>query len=525
MRPRRSPDHGDPYSSPASSEQSRPNILWITTDQQRHDTVGALGHAHAHTPRLDRLVGEGAAFTHAYCQSPICTPSRASFMTGMYPSRVRQRRNRAAHFPAPYAGEPTLVTHRLAAAGYECALVGKLDLAADPQGIAENGDYGYGFVRYCSRPDRPAESGSAYHSWLRERGHDPATLLGKAADRKHGLEPFLAPTPAKDNVPVDLHHTTWCAEAAIAFIGRPHAGPWLLNLNVFDPHPPYDPPWEYYRRFDGEALPDPPFREADLTTQAARAGVEFQTTARHPAEYRTRSLRAAYLAMIELADAQIGRVLDALDEFGQRDNTVVVFTSDHGDMQGDHGLLRKGCRFYEGLVRVPLIWRWPGRVRAGLRSEALVELTDIVPTLLDAVGLAPGQLVTGRSLLPFMTGAAPRQPHRDFVRAEFYDAQGHGAEGRRMNVATMYRDARWKLVVYHSHGVGELYDLDDDPHEFVNLWDERSLAATKLRLLEASFASTVVDGDFGPPLLNDLRPSARPASVDDTSLRRCTFDE
>ncbi len=504
MQTRRSPDQGDQRGMAASPGWSRPNILWITTDQQRHDTVSALGYAHAHTPCLDRLVQEGAAFTHAYCQSPICTPSRASFMTGMYPSRVRQRRNRAAHFPAPYAGEPTLVTHRLAAAGYECALVGKLDLAGHPRGIAEN-DYGYGFVRYCSRPDRQAEDGSSYHAWLREHGHDPSALLGRAADRKHGITPFLPPAPTADNVPVEMHHSTWCAESAIEFIRRPHARPWLLNLNIFDPHPPYDPPWEYYRRFDADALPDPPFRPTDLATRPGLAGVEFQTVARHPDEDGIRNLRAAYLAMIELADAQIGRVLDALDRSGQRDDTVVVLTSDHGDMQGDHGLVRKGCRFYDGLVRVPLIWRWPGRVRAGLRSDALVELTDIVPTLLDAVGLAPGRLVTGRTLLPILTGGEQGSPHRDFVRAEFHDAQGLGDDGRRMSVATMFRDARWKLVVYHSHGVGELYDLDDDPEELVNLWDTSSLAATKARLLEESFASTVLGGDPGPPLMEDPR--------------------
>ena len=506
MQTRRSPDHGHPGGARSPSRDTPPNILWITADQQRHDTVAALGHPHAHTPNLDRLVREGAAFTHAYCQSPICTPSRASFMTGMYPSRVRQRRNRAAHFPEPYAGEPTLLTHRLAAAGYECALVGKLDLAGHPRGIARN-DYGYGFVRYCSRPDRVAQDGSAYHAWLRGHGHDPSTLLGRAADRKHGLTPFLPPAPAADNVPAELHHSTWCAESAIEFIRRPHAGPWLLNLNLFDPHPPYDPPWEYYRRFDPDALPDPLFREMDLATRPAHAGVEFQTAARSPGEYRTRSLRAAYLAMIELADAQIGRVLEALDALGQRDDTVVVFTSDHGDMQGDHGLVRKGCRFYEGLVRAPLIWRWPGRVRAGVRSDALVELTDIVPTLLDAVGLAPGRLVTGQSLLPLMVGGNPKR-HRDFVRAEFHDSQGLGGAGRRISVATMYRNERWKLVVYHSHGVGELYDLDGDPDEFVNLWDVPDLAATKLRLLEASFASTAMDGDPGPPLIEDLESSA-----------------
>ena len=506
MQARRTPDHGHPGGARSPSRDIPPNILWITTDQQRHDTVAALGHSHSHTPNLDRLVREGAAFTHAYCQSPICTPSRASFMTGMYPSRVRQRRNRAAHFPEPYAGEPTLLTHRLAAAGYECALVGKLDLAGHPRGIARN-DYGYGFVRYCSRPDRVAQDGSAYHAWLRGHGHDPSTLLGRAADRKHGLTPFLPPAPAADNVPAELHHSTWCAESAIEFIRRPHAGPWLLNLNLFDPHPPYDPPWEYYRRFDPDALPDPLFREMDLATRPAHAGVEFQTAARSPGEYRTRSLRAAYLAMIELADAQIGRVLEALGDSGQRDDTVVVFTSDHGDMQGDHGLVRKGCRFYEGLVRVPLIWRWPPHVQAGLRSDALVELTDIVPTLLDAAGLDPGRLVTGRSLLPLMTGGN-RKHHRDFVRAEFHDSQGLGGAGRRISVATMYRDERWKLVVYHSHGVGELYDLDGDPDEFLNLWDVPALAATKLRLLEASFASTAMDGDPGPPLIEDLESSA-----------------
>ncbi len=219
MQTRRSPDQRYPCGTPASPGPGRPNILWITTDQQRHDTVGALGHAHAHAPCLDRLVRDG-------------------------------------------------------------------------------------FVRYCSRPDRQAEDGSSYHAWLREHGHDPSALLGRAADRKHGITQFLPPAPTADNVPVELHHSTWCAESAIEFIRRPHARPWLLNLNIFDPHPPYDPPWEYYRRFDADALPDPPFRPTDLATRPGLAGVEFQSVARHPDEDGIRSLRAAYLATIELADAR-----------------------------------------------------------------------------------------------------------------------------------------------------------------------------------------------------------------------------
>jgi arylsulfatase A-like enzyme len=495
-----------------SSSPRRPNILWICTDQQRYDTLGAQGNAHVSTPRLDSLWRSGTAFTHAYCQSPICTPSRASFLTGMYPSAIPANQNGNPAFPA--AAAERLVPRRLRDAGYDCGLVGKLHLASAAGGKEPRVDDGYRFVRYSTSPHGRLP-GQDYAAWLRQRGVDADAVMARvphtAVDRHvaNGVvwERVCPPTADDDNIPAELHQTRWCTEMALEFIDQRRScdTPWLLSINPFDPHPPFDPPWEYYRRFDPEALPDPPFKEADLVTLPARAGVEFQTMPRHPAEYCTRSLRAAYLAMLELADAQIGRVLDALDESGQRDNTLVVLTSDHGDMQGDHGLVRKGCRFYEGLVRVPLIWRWPGHVRAGLRSDALVELTDIVPTLLDAVGLAPGRLVTGRSLLPLLTGGEQEQPHREFVRAEFYDAQGLGGADRRMSVATMFRDARWKLVVYHSHGVGELYDLDDDPDEFVNLWDVPSLAATKLRLMEASFASTVMDGDLGPPLLEDLR--------------------
>ena len=139
-----------------------------------------------------------------------------------------------------------------------------------------------------------------------------------------------------------------------------------------------------------------------------RAGVDFQSESRRPEAFRAREVQAAYYAMIELVDEQFGRLLDALEAAGQAERTVVIFTSDHGESAGDHGLLQKGCRFFDGLTRVPLIWRWPNRFAAGLRSDALVELTDIAPTLLEIAGLPVPEETQGRSLLPLLQGADAR---------------------------------------------------------------------------------------------------------------------
>ena len=192
--------------------------------------------------------------------------------------------------------------------------------------------------------------------------------------------------------------------------------------------------------------------------------------------------------MIKLIDDQLGRILAALDDSGQRDNTVIIFTSDHGETLGDHGLIQKGCRFYDGLVRVPLIWSWPGRLLSGVRSNALVELTDIVPTILDIVGLPIPNYIVGGSLLEIMTGQRPPQHHRDYVRSEFIDALDLPDHTR----ATMYFDGRYKIVVYHNHNIGELYDMADDPGEFVNLWDSAEHLALKADLLQRSYDATMV---------------------------------
>ena len=378
---------------------SRPNILWICTDQQRYDTIAALGNKHIRTPNLDRLVAEGVAFTRAYCQSPICTPSRASFLSGKYPSTIHVNRNGDDWFPE----RPGLITRMVRDVGYDTGLAGKLHLTAADGRVEvfpEDG-YGYRVLKWSHHP-QPEDFWPTpqhdYQQWLRDRGVDWDEAHDADLDTEAG-RPWNVPGYCRPGIAAEFHQTTWCAEEAIAFIEEPREGPWLMSVNPFDPHPVLDPPLSYLERMDWESIPLPLFREAELESQRAFDGVDFQTEIpESPHSYEARRMVAAYYAEIELIDDQVGRMLAALEESGQGENTIVIFTSDHGEMLGDHGLLWKGCRFYEGAVHVPLILSWPGRFEAGLRSDALVELVDIVPTLLDALDLPylaarPGQVL------------------------------------------------------------------------------------------------------------------------------------
>ena len=289
------------------------------------------------------------------------------------------------------------------------------------------GDDGYRYWRWSHAPRDGWPSGHAYAEWVRARGHDLGELIRDPA-----------------GVPAELHQTTWCAEQTIDFMRerRDADTPWLATVNIYDPHEPFNPPAKYRAHFDPEEMPGPLFRPSDLRQQHRLRAVDFQGQARDPAgpldiahpvlpfypgrdseleadeatfARDAKTLQAAYYAMIALIDDQVGRMLDALDESGQAERTLVVFTSDHGESLGDHGLIRKGCRFYEGLVRVPLILRWPGRIESGRVSNDLVELTDLAPTLLAAAGQPVPPWMQGRSLLEGGAG-------RESVRSEYFDA-------------------------------------------------------------------------------------------------------
>lgn len=450
----------------------RPNILFYCTDQQRFDTICALGNEHVLTPTLDQFVANGVAFTQTYCQSPICTPSRASFMTGMYPSRVHNTRNGNDTFPAD---APPLISKLLADAGYDCGMIGKFHLQSSGKRTEPRLDDGYRYWKFSHAPRDDWPEGHDYAEWVREQGGD-----------------LDAMRESEERVDPKFHQTTWATERSIEFINEVRTAPWMLTVNIYDPHPPFIPPKVYADKFNPDDMPGPYFRESDLAQQEKLKEIDFQNEIKTPEEHDAKTKQARYYAMIAQIDDQFARILKLLDESGQRDNTMIIFTSDHGETLGDHGLVFKGCRFYEGLVRVPLIFNWPGKIKNGLRSEGLVELLDMSATILDAAGVEIPEYFQGESLLPVMIGEQSPDHIRDSVRCEYFDALDNHFTGGYGAFGTMYRRGQYKLSIYHGKQLGELYDLDADPWEFDNLWDNPDYESLKHELIYESFDDHVM---------------------------------
>jgi arylsulfatase A-like enzyme len=294
-------------------------------------------------------------------------------------------------------------------------------------------------------------------------------------------------------MPEELHQTTWCIEKTCNFIreSASDGSPWLFSVNMFDPHHNFDPPPIRLERYmsmlddiplpsytEGELEQKTPYQRADhLGAYGARGWLAppTMTASDH------RLIRAAYWAMCDLIDAQIGRLLDVLKETNQLKNTLLVFMSDHGEMLGDHGIYLKGPYFYEPAIHVPLIISWPGRVPAR-RVSSLVELVDLAPTLLEASGLEPHAGMQGKSLWPLLSGQAEADNHHDDIYCEYYNAMPFYKEGSAPYL-TMVRTDHHKLVADHSNHGGELYDLTDDPQETCNLWDDTAVRSIKTDML------------------------------------------
>ena len=237
---------------------------------------------------------------------------------------------------------------------------------------------------------------------------------------------------------------------------------------------------------EGELENKPPHQQKDLY-QGGQDGLAepFVTLTEEDKRERFRD----YYAQIELIDDQLGRLMNYLEETGQRDNTLIIFMSDHGEMNGDHGLYWKGAYFYEALVHVPLIFSCPSRIAKGLRSDALVELVDIAPTLMELAGLEVPYFMQGKSLAPILTGKADPHFHKESIYSEFY----HCMEGSHDDYfGTMYFDGRYKLVNFHGKDCGELYDLKEDPEDFVNLWDHPEYRDLKMDLIKKNFDSAIM---------------------------------
>ncbi len=466
----------------------RPNILWICTDQQRYDTIGALGSAHAQTPHMDRLVGAGVTFNRAYCQSPVCTPSRASFLTGRYARTTRCRQN-GQQIPR----EERLLSRHFADHGYFCGLAGKLHLSSCANGKVEQRiEDGYQVFHWSHHP-QPDWPENAYTQWLAAKG------LGWEDLYDGPSTPYI-----KEGIPAPYHQTTWCAEKTIEFIDQNAHQPWFFSFNCFDPHHPFDPPKEYLDRYRIDRMPLPKIRANEWDEKTLYQQLDHRWAHNEPGGFDVqnmreedhRAVRAAYLAMVSLMDDQLGRILEALEATNQLSRTLLIFMSDHGEMLGDHGIYLKGPHFYEEALRVPLILHWPDVFAAGFAYDCLTELIDLAPTLCDAAGLDHHAGFQGKSLEAICHGKALAEEHRSSVFSEYYNAWTH-----RHAYGTMRRTQTEKIVVYHGSDDGELYDLEKDPDEFNNLWHQPDASERKMRLLKACFDSSVFTMDPMPPRL------------------------
>jgi arylsulfatase A-like enzyme len=447
----------------ASAPSDRPNILWICTDQQRYDTIEGLNNSHIRTPNLKRFMDHSTVFTHAFVQNPVCSPSRASFLTGRYPHTTGLRAN-----GQKIRENEKLITRTLADNGYVCGLVGKLHLSPCAGGRVE---------------DR-IDDGYKHFWWSHDiQDHWPGKNMWREFLKESGITwPKQPASQPAWGVPVDprFSQTHWCADKTVEFIrAQKKSSPWLMSVNIYQPHHPFCPTEEYFKRYDPAKMPAPNCvrGELDNKTEYQRrdaAGGPARPSFENTDELTRRKITAAYYAMIEEIDDQFERIMKTLEETGQAENTIVIFMSDHGEMLGDHGIYHKGPYFYDCAMRVPLMIRWPGRYRGGQKLDSLVEMVDIAPTLLEAVGLQPQPAMQGRSLTALLEGKTTA--HRDSVYMENYVPQGRGS---RPMLATALRTRTHKIAVYHSLGTGELYDLTRDPTETRNLWGDPNSRGTR----------------------------------------------
>ena len=458
-----------------------PNFIVFLTDDQGYGDLSCMGATDFCTPHLDRLAREGARFTDWYSNSPVCSPSRASLLTGRYPGNAGVRAILAGHRTTTGLPPqvPTLAT-ALKKLGYRTYMSGKwhLGLAEGSRPPSHGFDHWYGFMAGCID----------YYSHIFYWGMNNP---GPGINPTHDL--WEDDREIWDN---GRYFTETLVERAIDYLRQAAKveKPFFLYVPFNAPHYPMHAPQKYVDRFDIESLPEPLFRETDLAAQQRLADINFQTKVKRPTYPKAKLKLAKYWAQIELIDENIGRILESLEKSGQRENTVIIFTSDHGEMAGDHGLNKKGCRFYEGLVRVPLIFSWPGHIKQGLKSDALVELVDIAPTLLELTGHAVPKEMQGKSLLPIIEGKTDPGFHRQFVRSVYYKVL-NGPE----SYATMLRTRRYKIVNYHGHDLGELFDLEKDPNEFNNLWDNPAHADIRFELMKKNFDALALAVDTGPP--------------------------
>lgn len=450
---------------------NRPNILIIMSDHERADV---LDPAHpCPTPNATRLAQEGVQFTSAYTVSTHCCPSRASFMTGLYPSRHGVFNNVLTH-TAIHRGLNEGVrcwSEHVAAAGYRMKYTGKWHISADER-PADRGWEEFGTLTAVP-PERHETS------WDMHPGPRDAETKGGLRDCvwvprdgwPDALLSAVSPKPSQETLEYRQTQDT------VAMIRELAGGdqPWCVNLGWVTPHDPYTVPVDYADLIDPDTVPLPPNFRDDLSDRPALYTRQRRQLWDQVDEAGIRLSIARFWALCAMQDDFMGMVLQALEETGQADNTLVIRTSDHGDLLGEHGLFLKGVAPYEGSYHIPLLMRWPrGIANPGREIGSIARILDLAPTILDVAGAEPLPESHAQSLLPLLTGEEP-----DGQRKELF-TQMNGVE--LYYSQRIMRVGRYKYI-FNGFDFDELYDLEADPWERRNLIDEPSLDSVRRKLL------------------------------------------
>lgn len=456
----------------------RPNIVLIYTDQQRWDTVSALGNRVIETPNLDRLCRTGTAFSNAFVNCPVCMPSRMSMLSGRYPGALGITTN-GVEMPE----DVECIQHILGRYDYRTANIGKLHFRNHAAYSRDHRDphphYGFGTM---VNSDEPGCYDDAYIKWV-ER-HDPAAVELCRSDTPPAWtgEPVHhhlrgVPHPYVFRGPEHLTHTAFVAEETCDYIRRHADDRFFCITGIYAPHSPLNPPQRFVDMYD----------PADMSLPRRGEGENYvdPATGRPVSDDQWRKVKAYYYALVSHIDDQIGRIISTVEEMGLREETLIVFTADHGEHLGDHGRIAKG-QAYDSSARVPLLFSMPGTVADGRVCDDLVEAVDIVPTLLELAGIQQPDSMRGASLLSRLSiphgGTGSRAP-RSSAFIELGSVQ----------VGQHYRAIRGAdyLYIYYRDGREELYLLADDPDQLVNRTDDpasaSSLADARHELLRRMF--------------------------------------
>jgi len=428
---------------------AKPNVLLIMTDQQRKDTIGAYGNPVIKTPHLDSLANSGVKCENCYVQHAVCMPSRASIFTGRYPMAHRVRTN-----GVPLSTREDTLAHVFSQNGYRTGGAGKFHFIPhypyrSPLPMMEtHPEPYYGFQEF-----HLGEDGRSGEHWVWIKRNYP----------EHDKTP-------DNEIPLKLHNSYWSASHTIDFVRRcaKRGEPFFAFCSFVDPHHSYNPPSPYREMYKKQDMPKPIRRPGELEDKPPHLKARAKNHRRISQSDRVAHNRTQYYGEVTFIDDSIGRILKTLDELRIRDDTLIVFISDHGDLLGDHWLYYKGVA-YQHSANVPLIFNWPGHLKAGKVAYGMMQEIDLFPTIMELVGMEAPAGVQGRSQAKVLTTNSGETGY-EYVYIE------HAGSDYTL------RSKKWRFTYCPGKEYGELYDLEKYPNEFVNLWNNRKLDNVKREL-------------------------------------------